>query len=1689
MGILPQNVPNGSDGSLVNNSALYDFPSHTGGRRNQRFFSCLSILILAISSKIRSFLQQKGNPNTYSLNLFYNFAAPKYKAMSILSNVKHIIEGTDIDSLNKEIQSLRTENSKLSAENIQKKFHIDRLDSEAKEKQKKIDDLTTRLDAADQFISSMSTQNISSTSERDFLTQENATLRSQIDEMNRTISNFQAYKDNLLKAQETLKEEKSSLQKERTRLRNRFSELQGEKETLLNTIDRAKSEISTLIQKNNGLTKLLDESTSKDILKGAEIERLNTELIHANTEKEHEKEHAATAKKELSEVRTLYQNLQKDASEEKNALLNQMHESENIRKSLEDKITSLQENNALLITDKSKLELDNALLQSKNQDQEVRIASLEKSNSELTNRLRVTESEIGNLGAMIEELKRQIEAAQTPEFPIVNMVDSQAMSDCEVTSFEPEENSNTQEVEETSNEETTNKGETADEKTSIIPPVEGTTSEESEDEFPEAQEEDWENSTEGDPEIEDPDSLIEEPSTEEDSITDNLETRKAEHINFYYDDDELPDYNEETTYYENDTSFGEMTHIAKKLSIPIAYDIIERKYVKSRRFFSQPEAIISYWRKKAQEDYITGHFRFICPECRQPVRICGRNMDGSKLIFFFAHFKDSGECFFKTNRSRSPEEMMNQRYGLIQESERHKELIAEITAALEDENSIAKGIKNVAAKKRISSEVPYINWRRPDIYAEYNGRKYVFELQISTTFLNVMVEREIFYRLHGINLIWIFNFEDEKESDHMKWLMSKDIYYAHRRNVYFFDNEAKTESKKRRELVLNCHWLDEHDQWTPTMYVTLDMFKNDDEYFMPYIEDADKWFLEAHPDFAEKRKENECSCEELLKRLMERHKKEQEDEKRKEENRTELQQKLLEEDRCVKRFCSGKKFGYQYKGEIDGETVDEIILPAKYTSAEDIREDGYAEVGFNRRKGLVRKDGKEIVPPNFKEIKVINGQHGIVLATDKGVNLWLSDKHFVLCNDYNENKQPVAKRTYQGRTLCCLIDKKTKRAKAILFAFVEKEKFCMIRVGGEIYLLTKQHLFTSSTNNRLENKVDIRENFLAEFNFANLIHTDSEYLIAQSNDETGFYGLIDYEGNTIITPQYKALIPMASGYFIFSNGILWGLCDSQGNVLHGEEYTYVRTLPSGEIGASILPSYTEKWEVEENNLSYNDDDVQLFLINNEGEIIYKEEVAGEYLVRHSGDLLAIYSRDHEELVGYTLISVNFVTEKIAIIQDADYRQGVFNDGKCIFFDEGVTINILDNLSMSICKDDKYALYSIDGKKLTEHIFSSITLKETNRYLAKTKSHNQIINAQGHFIIRSSQDGRLDIVFYENRYGLTDTQGSIIIPLQYMNICFLYRNRLAVKKESYWALFNTEGKALTEFKYSKISCKENGIIKAIRNKRIGGLDDEGNEIASILSFNGGYIKYLYEERFVINDAEDVIYSTNEYTNIILLNNDGIFALREDKYIGIGNIHGRKTGPIYMNVRAIGNDFFSISRTIPRKITTNRTNSDASGNSQTNSEVTTVRELKYGIIDKDFCVIVPCQYKSISKFNEKQCIRVKTSKGEEKSISLDELKQQSVRARFLVIDQEYEATVLAILPVSLIVKIENYTYLIHRIALYKAISDFEKGERFMAIFWGNNKNGFPKWSTSPVRQEETTRPEPQQEQITDESPQTE
>jgi len=227
---------------------------------------------------------------------------------------------------------------------------------------------------------------------------------------------------------------------------------------------------------------------------------------------------------------------------------------------------------------------------------------------------------------------------------------------------------------------------------------------------------------------------------------------------------------------------------------------------------------------------------YTCSFCGKPVKIRG----GLKKCLHFQHFYDASKCPYYNGKNLTKKEILKRKYNGQKESLRHFELknrIAELLAK-------NKNISNITVDERRYSTIDMGKWRKPDVYAEYNGKKVVFEIQLSTTFVSVVAERNTYYEKNKTYVIWIFDkFNLDRKSLNYT---EKDIYYPLTRGAFAFDLEARNESTKKHDLILSCHYelpklIDNSISEIPTKkQITLSDIIFDEEKYEAYYFDFDK---------------------------------------------------------------------------------------------------------------------------------------------------------------------------------------------------------------------------------------------------------------------------------------------------------------------------------------------------------------------------------------------------------------------------------------------------------------------------------------------------------------------------------------------------------------------------------------------------------------------------------------------------------------------------------------------------------------------------------------------------------------------------------------------------------------------------------------------------------------------------------
>ena len=332
-----------------------------------------------------------------------------------------------------------------------------------------------------------------------------------------------------------------------------------------------------------------------------------------------------------------------------------------------------------------------------------------------------------------------------------------------------------------------------------------------------------------------------------------------------------------------------------KRTIDTVIDIENDEVINAEKFFSQPESVVFKMRTELEKAIYLHRPKYVCKYCGQMVKISGRKTERG-LARFFSHLRDSDDCDYKTTTGRTRREINREKYARCNEGERHKFLKAEIAKYLEMTN----GVTDVRTENTVKGNHQILRWRRPDVIANYRGQEVVFELQLSTTFVSVIAERDLFYRLNKKHIIWVSNFDEQGEYVDLTNMMIKDIYYNNRMNIFIFDLDAQKKSEELGELILKCNWLMPDGTWQYTnentsdklggKYIRLSDLTFDNTY-KPYYVNAEQAYYAAHPQF----KIKVASIEEENKEIIAELDRQWEEEIRREETEQQKTEEKIQE--------------------------------------------------------------------------------------------------------------------------------------------------------------------------------------------------------------------------------------------------------------------------------------------------------------------------------------------------------------------------------------------------------------------------------------------------------------------------------------------------------------------------------------------------------------------------------------------------------------------------------------------------------------------------------------------------------------------------------------------------------------------------------------------------------------------------
>lgn len=314
----------------------------------------------------------------------------------------------------------------------------------------------------------------------------------------------------------------------------------------------------------------------------------------------------------------------------------------------------------------------------------------------------------------------------------------------------------------------------------------------------------------------------------------------------------------------------------------------------SQNFFTQNrEEDLFRWRHLIHLD----QKHLYCGLCGKPLKICGGGKGENMQRLHFRHkFKQDAECcgYREEANSLSRRQIELKKFANKEEGELHKHLKFLIA------NTLKKYGAETKIERYIVDEQDHSDRRRPDIRAIFPNKDIAIEVQITSTFMDVILGREDFYASHNMFLLWVMN-EFRPDLFHQK-----DIIYSTKSQAFILDEEAQKRTEDEGKLYLKCYYksyycnyqgeIVEHTTFQHEL-ITFDDLIFDEKDYSVYYFDVQK---------------NKQQCEIEQKVIKERIQKEQE-QRRKEQEAIRI--KKEEEEREAQRQYQLEQMRWQEEQE------------------------------------------------------------------------------------------------------------------------------------------------------------------------------------------------------------------------------------------------------------------------------------------------------------------------------------------------------------------------------------------------------------------------------------------------------------------------------------------------------------------------------------------------------------------------------------------------------------------------------------------------------------------------------------------------------------------------------------------------------------------------------------------------------
>ena len=546
------------------------------------------------------------------------------------------------------------------------------------------------------------------------------------------------------------------------------------------------------------------------------------------------------------------------------------------------------------------------------------------------------------------------------------------------------------------------------------------------------------------------------------------------------------------------------------------------------------------------------------------------------------------------------------------------------------------GINDVRMDEVIRSTVSYMRWRRPDISFIYKGKKFVIELQKRSHALDTIVDKDIFFRLNQIQIIWVFGSDSDSSYDYMRELNYKNTMFDNHRNVFVFDKDAQERSDIEQTLILKCNWLTEDDTWhfridnsgVNGKLIKIDELILDDEYCKPYFYDANIDYFVNHPEARSAYLNSKMTSDELKKSIEEKWTRDPSYEN--------AQVEMRKQGIGATLYCVRDLWGFRFEKT--------VIIPPIFTKEPKMLSNGFYLVSKGNDFGIVNSYGEKVFSweglikcddlnfdaENKRLLFVFNGKWGVAnLSGDILINALYDAIQSWTANAYRVR--------LDGKWGVCNIDNN-------LLVNCKYDKIEELINSRAIAVRKHPNNLWKTVSGYIDE--DGNELFSAK------IEQSNKYSFIQVFE---LWGVVDDNDVISIPCKYEDILTWTDKFFRVKENGKWGVINVENNVfLLQAKYDYI-----GELRGGVAKV---KFAGVESSIDTNGNEVAQETILLQGGL-KKTKIAGKWgIVNANGEILV--KHNYDEIGSFRSRMIGVINNKI-IKLDVNYLYPIYLEGKYI----------------------------------------------------------------------------------------------------------------------------------------------------------------------------------------------------------------------------------------------------------------------------------------------------------------------------------------------------------------------------------------------------------------------------------------